>query len=300
MPDFSPVQSLLLPEAQNQRIEVLIKRDDLVHPTIMGNKWRKLKYNLEVAKKLGKTTLLTFGGAFSNHIQATAIAAKEFGFESIGYIRGEELTSESNITLREASRNGMELKFVTRTEFREIKKDLKTMEIRHPNAYVLPEGGTNSLAIKGAMEIVEEIKEEKYDFLVCPIGTGGTMAGILKALPEEKKVVGISSLKGDFIHQEFEKLLTDHAITKDNYSILNKYHFGGYGRTSSELIKFINTFRAEFGVMLDPVYTGKMMFAVRDLIKNGFFPEQSKVIIIHTGGLQGIEGFNEMKGKMIL
>ncbi|MEP0366487.1 MAG: pyridoxal-phosphate dependent enzyme [Cyclobacteriaceae bacterium] len=295
----SPIVQLKIPEADEKKVAVMMKRDDLIHPEIMGNKWRKLKYNLDEAKKLGKQTLLTFGGAFSNHIAATAAAGREYGFHSIGIIRGDELNENSNPTLQKAAENGMQFEFVSRESFRELKNDLIAVQEAHPDAYILPEGGTNPLAIKGAAEIVTEI-DVKYDFIVCPVGTGGTMAGILNALPSEKKVIGISSLKGAWIQGEFQELLHQNQIKKKNWEMLEGYHFGGYGKTDDTLINFINHFQNAHKIQLDPIYTGKMMFGVYDLIKKGFFPSKSKIMVLHTGGLQGIAGFNFKKGNVIL
>ena len=295
----SPIVDINYAPAARQCVSLMMKRDDLIHAHIMGNKWRKLKYNLEKASRLDSKTLLTFGGAFSNHIAATAAAAQEYGFKSIGIIRGEELNKNSNPTLQKAAENGMQFEFVGRKTFRDLKKDLISVAETHPDAYVLPEGGTNPLAIKGASEIVAEIDLD-YDFIVCPVGTGGTMAGILKALPSEKNVIGISSLKGSWIQQDFQELIDQNEIKKSNWEIVEDYHFGGYGKTEDALINFINHFKNEYKIQLDPIYTGKMMFGVYDLIEKGFFPPKSKIVVLHTGGLQGIAGFNFKKGNVIL
>ncbi|MFY0601929.1 MAG: pyridoxal-phosphate dependent enzyme [Cyclobacteriaceae bacterium] len=295
----TPIVELVSEEAKSQEVKLKMKRDDLIHPTIMGNKWRKLKYNLQEAKKLKYKTLLTFGGAFSNHIAATAAAAKAFGFKSVGIIRGDELNENSNPTLIEASKNGMTFRFVNRELFRNLKVDFHAIKKEYPEAYILPEGGTNALAIEGASEVIGEINEP-YDYLICPLGTGGTMAGLLKDLPIEKKLIGISSLKGSFIHNEFRTLTQKYDIDKRNYEILDSYHFGGYGKVSDVLIDFINDFKSRHGVALDPIYTGKMMFGVIDLVREGFFAPNAKIMVLHTGGLQGIAGFNTKRSKMIL
>jgi 1-aminocyclopropane-1-carboxylate deaminase len=295
----SPLQQIISSEFEEKDVTVYVKRDDLLHPKIMGNKWRKLKYNLAEAKKLEHKTLLTFGGAYSNHIAATAAAAKEFGFESIGIIRGEELDQDSNHTLHEASKDGMQLHFVSRTLFREIKEDLTYIKEKFPEAYILPEGGTNALAMKGASEIVDEINIE-YDYLMCAIGTGGTMAGILSALPEDKTLIGVSSLKGKFIHQAFHDLFVENFQKKNNYQIMDDYHFGGYGKTNDTLLDFLNDFKTTHRIQLDPIYTGKLFFAFKDLLNQGFFPKKSRIVLLHTGGLQGIIGFNNKHGKILL
>lgn len=295
----TPVVELISEETTNLGLTLMMKRDDLIHPTIMGNKWRKLKYNLIEAKKSGFQTLLTFGGAYSNHIAATAAAAKLFDFHSIGIIRGDELNENSNLTLIEAAKNGMKFQFVNREDFRRLKIDFDEIKLNYPNAYILPEGGTNALAVAGAAEIIDEISED-YDYLICPLGTGGTMAGLLKKLQEDKKLIGISSLKGSFINNEFQSLIDEMGIDKTNWAINNNYHFGGYGKVDETLIQFINQFKKRFEIALDPIYTGKMMYGVYDLIAKNYFPPKSKIMVLHTGGLQGIAGFNIKKGEKIL
>ena len=274
-----------------------IKRDDLTHPEIMGNKWRKLKYNLEEAKNQGKTTLITMGGAFSNHIAATAAAAHEFGFGSIGIIRGDELNEKSNATLEYANRKGMKLKFVDRTEFRKMREDPSLIQ-KPDDCYFLPEGGTNQLAIRGCKEITSEIKIG-FDLIACPIGTGGTFCGILDSLSNNQRVLGVSSLKGNFIDAEIKTMCKTYEIDKDNYDLSKQYHFGGYGKTTTELIDFINWFKENFNVQLDPIYTGKCFFGVWDMVKKNKFEENLRIILLHTGGLQGIGGFNRKNQKII-
>ncbi|MFT6865734.1 MAG: 1-aminocyclopropane-1-carboxylate deaminase [Cyclobacteriaceae bacterium] len=295
----TPVVELISEETISRGLTLMMKRDDLIHPTIMGNKWRKLKYNLETAKISGFKTLLTFGGAYSNHIAATASAAKLFGFQSIGIIRGEELDENSNPTLIEAAKNGMILKFVSREDFRKWKVDFEFVKNAFHDAYILPEGGTNELAVKGAAEVIDEITEA-YDFLICPVGTGGTMAGLLKNLPSEKQLIGISSLKGSFVTKDFQTLITQCGITKTNWTISEAYHFGGYGKVTDELIHFANQFKIAFEIALDPIYTAKMMFGVYDMIRKDYFPQKARIMVLHTGGLQGIAGFNFKMGEMIL
>lgn len=282
-----------------------LKREDLLHPTISGNKFRKLKYNLLEAKKQGKTKLLTFGGAFSNHVSATAAAGKEFGFETIGVIRGEELaenlekTLAGNSTLKFAVSCGMDLFFLSREEYRlkNSKETLKKLKQKFGDFYFLPEGGTNELAVKGCEEILCE--EDKYfDYVCCPVGTGGTLAGIVRASAEPQKVLGFSALKGNFLPLEIKKY-----VKKNNWQIITNYHFDGYGKVSEELVHFINAFKKTYQIQLDPIYTGKMMFGVFDLISKGFFKGNTRILAVHTGGLQGIQGMNQklkQKGKITI
>ena len=254
----------------------------------MGNKWRKLKYNLIEAKASGKNRIVTKGGAYSNHIAATAAAAKTYGFQSVGIIRGHELHPQSNQTLQEAQNNGMKLLFVDRNKFREISPATFPLE---EGDYFLPEGGTNSLALKGAAEVIEEI-DKPFDIICVPVGTGGTLCGLLMGLQGNSELWAFSSLKGDFMIAEIEKMCSAFKIPWRNYRLELDYHFGGYGKTSSSLITFINEFRDQFGLCLDPIYTGKMFYGVWDKVKNDQIAKGSRVLLLHTGGLQGINGFN--------
>lgn len=282
----------------SNNISLCLKREDLLHPIISGNKWRKLKYNLEDVKNQNKSALLTFGGAFSNHIVAVAGAGKEYGFEAIGVIRGEELHDKisENPSLLQAQELGMKFVFVSREQYRNKESVEFIEELRkvYNDFYLIPEGGTNSLAVQGCEEILTN-EDEEFDFICCAVGTGGTISGIINRSNLNQKIIGFSSLKGDFLQNDIAKF-----ATKQNWSINVDYHFGGYGKVTDELITFINSFYLEQGINLDPIYTGKMMFGIYDLIENDFFPENSKILAIHTGGLQGIRGMNnllEKKGK---
>ncbi len=238
------------------------------------------------------------GGAYSNHIAATAALAKENNLQSVGIIRGEELDESSNPTLKFAHNSGMKLKFVGRSEYRELRSNPELIKNQFEKLYFLPEGGTNELAIKGCEEIIPEIDFD-FDVLVTSVGTGGTFAGILKSAKKQHRIIGISSLKGDFIYDEVKKLLVEHEIVNQNYQIESDYHFGGYGKTQPELIDFINWFKENFDVSIDPIYTGKTFFAVWDMIKRNKFENNLKIVILHTGGLQGIEGFNRKNENII-
>lgn len=283
----SPIQTVF----NKKGVQLDVLREDLNHPLIQGNKFRKLKYNLIQAKESGCDTLLTFGGAFSNHIHATAAAGKAFGFKTVGVIRGEELQHKKfNPTLQQAQDFGMEFKFISRKDYRRKNEEvfLNILKNEFPTAYILPEGGTNELAIQGCEEILDE-RTKVYDFICSPIGTAGTISGMIKASENHQKIIGFPALKGaDFLQDEIKKY-TD----KINYEFVNVYHFGGYAKFSDELITFVNNFYAETKIPLEPVYTGKMFFGLNDMIQNEYFSKGSKILAIHTGGLQGIVGFNE-------
>ena len=275
---------------ENASISISIKREDLLHPIISGNKFRKLKYNLKEAIKQKKSKLVTFGGAFSNHILAVAAAGKELGFETIGIIRGDELADKilENPTLFKAQKLGMKFKFVDRKMYRN-KNEIdfrRRLELEFQDFYLLPEGGTNELAIQGCEEILTDLDND-FDFICCPVGTGGTISGIINCSKESQQVLGFPALCGDFLKEDIRKF-----ATKSNWNLITDYDFGGYAKVSDELIRFMNDFYSKYNILLDPIYTGKMMFGVMDLIEKDFFPKNSRILVIHTGGLQGIAGIN--------
>jgi len=269
---------------------VSIKRDDLIHPFVSGNKYRKLKYNLATAKKTDTTNLLTFGGAFSNHIAAVAFAGKENGFKTIGIIRGEELQDQISVnpTLKFAYENGMQFKFVSRSTYRDKESPdfLLALQAEFGNFYLIPEGGTNDLAVKGCEEILTT-EDAPFDYICCSVGTGGTIAGIVNSTLSHQKVLGFPALKGDFLSNDIRKFAHN-----ERFELLNDYHFGGYAKVTPELILFMNSFYEQTKIPLDPVYTGKMVFGVYDLIQQNYFPEDARILMIHTGGLQGVVGMN--------
>lgn len=279
-------------------ISLTIKREDLIHPFVSGNKFRKLKYNLLQAKAENKETLLTFGGAFSNHIAAVAYAGKEQGFKTIGIIRGDELQDkiEENPTLKFAQENGMQLEFISREEYR-LKSEasfIEKLKDEFGDFYLIPEGGTNKLAVKGCEEILTD-EDSVFNYVCCAVGTGGTISGLINNSKENQKILGFPSLKGDFLNDEIRIF-----AKKDNWNLISDYHFGGYGKINLELIEFINVFFKKTKVPLDPIYTGKMVFGVIDLISKNYFPAHSKILLIHTGGLQGIDGMNiKLKQKKL-
>ncbi|AWG23523.1 1-aminocyclopropane-1-carboxylate deaminase [Flavobacterium faecale] len=279
-------------------ISVSIKRDDLIHPFVSGNKFRKLKYNLLQAKEENAKTLLTFGGAYSNHIAAVAFAGKEHGFKTIGVIRGEELASkiEENPTLKFAQECGMQFEFVSRELYR-LKDDpdfVTDLKQKWGEMYLIPEGGTNSLAIKGCEEILDE-SDTEFNYVCCAVGTGGTISGLINSTGDHQKILGFPALKGDFLQNEISTF-----VKNKNWELILDYHFGGYGKVIPELVDFINDFYLETKIPLDPIYTAKMVFGIIDLIEKNYFPENSKILLIHTGGLQGVAGMNaKLKNKKL-
>lgn len=294
-----PVSNDLLsdPSFEAAGVEVWIKRLDQVHPSISGNKFFKLKYNLTEARKLAMETVLTFGGAYSNHIYATAKAADQCDLKSIGIIRGEA-TLPLNPTLDAATRTGMKIHYLNRTSYRDKNspETLAELQKQFGPTYLIPEGGTNALAIRGTKEILTR-QDKGFSHILCAVGTGGTLAGIALGKKEHQHLIGISALKGEFILKEVASLFTEYNLPKPlNWSISTDFHFGGYAKTKPELIDFIWDFYEKHEVTLDPIYTGKVAFAMNQKILEGFFPEGSKILLIHTGGLQGNAGFTERTG----
>ncbi len=272
-------------------ITLTVKREDLLHPHISGNKFRKLKYNVLQAKAEGKTALLTFGGAYSNHIAATAAAGKEYGFNTIGVIRGDELVNKigDNPTLSFAADCGMGLNFVSREVYRQ-KTDpafIEALKAEHGDIYILREGGTNALAVKGCEEILTP-EDDVFTHICMAVGTGGTIGGIINSAAPHQQILGFPVLKGAGLSAD---ILT--FAHKGNWQLVEEYHFGGYGKVTPELIAFMNDFFEKTAILLDPVYTAKLFFGVIDRVKKGFFAEGSRILLIHTGGLQGIAGMNK-------
>lgn len=274
----------------NSDIELYIKREDTIHPFVSGNKYRKLKYNLQEAERVGAKTLLTFGGAFSNHIAAVASAGHGFGFNTIGVIRGDELADKvsENPTLTFAKQHGMQFKFVSRTDYR-LKKEqsfIEGLKAEFGDFYLVPEGGTNTLAVKGCEEILTD-SDKTFDYVCSAVGTGGTISGLINGSKANQQILGFPALKGSFLQEDISKF-----VTKTNWKLIHDYNFGGYGKINAELVHFINQFKTDYNVALDPVYTGKMLFGILDMIDKGLFKNGARILAIHTGGQQGISGMN--------
>lgn len=288
---------LTYPFFEEKGIEVSMLRLDQIHSTVSGNKFFKLKYNLDEAQRQGKSVILTFGGAFSNHIHACASATKELGLKSIGVIRGEDM-DKNNPTLVHARALGMELYFVSREEYRTKNTEEFNIKLKDVfgDIYLIPEGGTNSLAIKGTSEILTQHHRE-FSHFCTSIGTGGTFAGMALGLQPKQTLIGFSSLKGEFIREDIRQLLLNNGLEPlGKLEINTTYHFGGYAKSTVKLIEFIRWFWKEFGIPLDPIYTGKMVAGFFDLVQKNHFPKGSKILLIHTGGLQGNAGFQHRTG----
>jgi 1-aminocyclopropane-1-carboxylate deaminase len=286
---FSPVQQINNPRFDDYGVKVFIKRDDLIHPMISGNKWRKLKYVLKQVQTEGKTHIVTFGGAYSNHLMATAAAAAKFGFKSTGIVRGEKV---DNDTLFLCRLHGMKLQFTDRDSYRDKSALFNQYFGNDEQAFFIDEGGASAEGAKGCSELVDELTEP-YDHIFCACGTGTTAAGIINGLKKHQLKTRFNAVpvfkNGGFIKEEIDRFLTASL----DYDVHTDYHFGGYGKANDELINFIKQFVAATGILIEPVYTGKMMYALYDLIAKGHFEPGSKILVIHSGGIWGLLGMKE-------
>jgi 1-aminocyclopropane-1-carboxylate deaminase len=275
----------------NLGLELKLLRLDLIHPARGGNKWFKLKYNLEEFRLQNKTHMLTFGGAYSNHISAVAAAGKELGFSTIGIIRGEEHVP-LNDTLLLAQNQGMAIHYVRREMYSDKNALMDWVQQKFGrDIYILPEGGSNPLGVKGCREILDAVSSSP-DWICCACGTGATLAGIASSPKGKGKTIGFSALKGGSFLQEALAGFVGEGIAAET-RIITDYHFGGYAKSSPELAEFIGRFREKHGIQLDHVYTGKMMFGIYDLAGRGFFKEGTRILAIHSGGVQGNRGFEK-------
>lgn len=291
----SPVQALSHPLLDQKSIKVWIKRDDLIHPVLSGNKWRKLVANVEHCKDNNIKSIISFGGAYSNHIHALAYVGKQFSINTRGIIRGEAHYAD-NHTLRWARHWGMELEFVDRKTYR-LRDDaeyIAQLQQRFANAVIIPEGGSNALALNGVGNIIKELAVQvDYQYLLCPVGSGGTIAGLINAADNKKTIIGISALKQDgYLNNQVTELIADKA-TDAKWEIRNDYHCGGYGKFKPQHLQQMIELKEQLNIPLEPVYSGKMMLGFWDLLRNDHFPPGSRIVLLHTGGLQGLGGMAE-------
>ena len=280
----------------NSGLQIFLKREDKIHNIISGNKYRKLKFNLIKAKELGFKGLLTFGGAYSNHIPAVAYAAKKNGFKSLGFIRGDEIVNNylENPTLKYSHDLGMKFNFLSRSNYK-LKTNgyyLTKLKNKFKDYYFIPEGGTNALGVLGCQEILND-NDKEFDYICCSVGTGGTICGLINSSNENQKIIGFSSINKNYLLNDITKF-----VTNENWMVVDDFSFGGYGKVNEELIEFMNNFRLKYGILLDPIYTSKLVYGVLNLITNNFFKPNSKILMIHTGGHQGILPMNKfLKNK---
>ncbi len=288
----TPLQEIHHKLLAEKQVRLWVKRDDLIHASIQGNKWRKLKYNLLNAQAKQYEVLLSFGGAYSNHIHALASAGALFGFnKTIGIIRGEP-TPPLNATLQHAQNCGMQLHFISRQQYRDKEQPdfIRQLHQQFGRFYLLPEGGSNQLALPGCLEISQEIANQIgcHHYTICtPVGSGGTLAGLSLSHSHRPTILGFAILKNaGFLKAKVSHLLAEHP-QHNPWQINLDYHFGGYAKVTHELIHFVREFTTQTKIPLEPIYSGKMFYGLFDLIKRNFFPKRYTIVALHTGGLQG-------------
>lgn len=284
-----PIERFSHPVLEQYGVTVDVKRDDLIHPIISGNKLYKLHYNLEAFQEGGFKTLITFGGAYSNHVHATAYAGMELGVNTVGVIRGEQLLP-LNPTLKDCVDWGMTLEPVSRGVYRNKENDSEIQAIlsKYEKPFLVPEGGGNTLGVKGASLMLETVKQQDYDLIVVASGTGATVAGLIYASGPLVKVLGVATLKGvTWMAGEVRKYLQDLKCANTNWSINCDYHFGGYGKKNAELDEFVKSVSTDYGLPIEPIYTGRALYGLLDLVAKGEVTRGSRVLFIHSGGLQG-------------
>ena len=276
------------------KVRLFIKREDLTHPEISGNKYWKMFYNVKkyLEKEVSERKIITFGGAFSNHIAAAAALGNEFGIKTLGVIRGNELEDswQENPTLFSAHQNGMSFRFVTRETYRYKEKMMKELQEEFPESLVVPEGGTNENAVEGIQYMLTD-ETNDFDYICSAVGTGGTVSGLSKFAQPHQKIIGFKAVKDNSLENRIKNL-----SKKDNFTLIDASD-GGFGKITDENVRFINEFYQYFGIVLEPVYTGKMLRKIFEMIADDYFPANSKILAFHTGGLQGIVGANEMLKK---
>ena len=276
------------------KVRLFIKREDLTHPEISGNKYWKMFYNVKkyLEKEVSERKIITFGGAFSNHIAAAAALGNEFGIKTLGVIRGNELEDswQENPTLFSAHQNGMSFRFVTRETYRYKEKMMKELQTEFPESLVVPEGGTNENAVEGIQYMLTD-ETNDFDYICSAVGTGGTVSGLSKFAQPHQKIIGFKAVKDNSLENRIKNL-----SKKDNFILIDASD-GGFGKITDENVRFINEFYQYFGIVLEPVYTGKMLRKIFEMIADDYFPANSKILAFHTGGLQGIVGANEMLKK---
>ena len=276
------------------KVRLFIKREDLTHPEISGNKYWKMFFNVKkyLEKEVSERKIITFGGAFSNHIAAAAALGNEFGIKTLGVIRGNELEDswQENPTLFSAHQNGMSFRFVTRETYRYKERLMAELQEEFPESLVVPEGGTNENAVEGIQYMLTD-ETKDFDYICSAVGTGGTVSGLSKFAQPHQKVIGFKAVKDNSLENRIKNL-----SKKDNFTLVDASD-GGFGKITDENVRFINEFYQYFGIVLEPVYTGKMLRKIFEMIADDYFPANSKILAFHTGGLQGIVGANEMLKK---
>ncbi len=289
-----PLELFHHPLLTQHNIRLHIKRDDLLHPVVSGNKLYKLMLNLEQFKYEHKKTLITFGGAYSNHLHATAFMGKSLGIQTVAIVRGEQLVP-LNPTLKDCTDWGMVIEPVSRGLYRQKQQapEIQSIIDKYPSPYVVPEGGANRLGVQGVAQMLDGVDQKDLDVVVVACGTGVTMAGLISACEPHVRVIGFPALKAEkWMGGEVQGWLDVIACTNNNWALQHGYHFGGYGKTKLELLEFMDDMEANYNLLLDPIYTGKAFYGLLKMIENGNIARGSNLLFVHSGGLQGRRGLS--------
>jgi 1-aminocyclopropane-1-carboxylate deaminase len=293
----SPITQLDEPLLADKNIQLFIKRDELIDPVIQGNKWRKLKYNLLTAEEQSAKTILSFGGAYSNHLHALAAAGRLFNFNTIGIIRGERPATLSP-TLQDMQDWGMQLEFISRADYRkqEASEFIQQLKQKYGQFYLIPEGGNNAAGRQGCAELLDEL-DEHYDVICCEVGSGTQFSALVSQhatssqAAQQTHYLGFVVMKNPALLQQLEDYFQQQQVTYKNWSLNHDYHFGGFARANDTLHEFIRQYKQQHGIQLEPVYSGKMLYGIYQLIEQDYFKPGSRILAIHGGGLQGLRGF---------
>jgi len=292
----SPIQKIdLLAWGLETTVQLFMLREDLNHPLIehgefvSGNKWRKLKYNIQHVLQQQLKGILTFGGAYSNHLHAVAAAGKAFGFKTIGIVRGKEWKDKTNPTLQFCKQQDMHLIYWNRSTYRNKEDQTKNLQKQFSNYWIVPEGGSNALAIKGVQEIWQN-DLSRFSTIGVPVGTGGTLSGLILGSLGKSKILGYGALKFD-LTPSIETTLKSYDYLFQNWQLNAQYHFGGFAKYTEKLLLFMRQFKATYQISLEPLYTAKMMYGIFEGIETNLFETDAQILAIHTGGLQGLQGF---------
>ncbi len=289
-----PIEPFNHPLLLQHDVSIFIKRDDLLHSVVSGNKLYKLMLNLEQFKREDKKTLITFGGAYSNHLHATAFMGRRLGIQTVAIVRGEQLVP-LNPTLKDCTDWGMIIEPVSRGLYRQKHQapEIQSIIDKYPSPYVVPEGGANRLGVLGAAKMLDDVDQESLDIVVVACGTGVTMAGLISGCEPHVRVIGFPALKAEkWMGDEVRGWLGVITCANNNWALQHGFHFGGYGKTKPDLLEFMGDMEAGYNLLLDPIYTGKAFYGLLKMIENGEIARGSNVLFIHSGGLQGRRGLS--------
>jgi len=297
---LSPITQIDEPLLADKKIQLFVKRDELIHPVIQGNKWRKLKYNLLAAAQQSADTLLSFGGAYSNHLHTLAAAGRLFNFSTIGIVRGER-PSTLNPSLQDMQDWGMQLEFISRADYRKQKSAefIQQLKQKYGRVYLIPEGGNNAAGRYGCGELLDEL-DQPYDVICCEVGSGTQFSALVSGHARSSKTahhthyLGFVVMKNAALLQQLEDYFKQQQVTYNNWSLNQDYHFGGFARADDTLHEFIRQFKQQHEIQLEPVYSGKMLYGIYQLIEQDYFKPCSRILVIHGGGLQGLRGFADV------